>query len=148
MEATIFDTSPKEALGFWPLMAAWVSLKNSAYADTGFCGSFGSFFFLPFFAVVVSGAGATAAGFPPLLRAAAGWAEDGRTGWKDIWESRGDEDRDMGASTKTLLCVERDREEGQNTLASQSLKTRCHENPIFGVFHMSLWHLADDGGHV
>lgn len=26
-------------------MAACVSRKNSAYADTGFCGSFGSFFF-------------------------------------------------------------------------------------------------------
>ncbi len=50
MEATILDTSPKVALGFWPLMAACVSLKKSAYADTGFCGWFGSFFFLPFFA--------------------------------------------------------------------------------------------------
>lgn len=26
-------------------MAACVSRKNNAYADTGFCGSFGSFFF-------------------------------------------------------------------------------------------------------
>lgn len=36
MDATILDTSLKEALGFWPLMAACVSLKNRAYADTGF----------------------------------------------------------------------------------------------------------------
>lgn len=35
MEATIFDTSPKLAFGFCPLMAAWVSRKNRAYADTG-----------------------------------------------------------------------------------------------------------------
>ena len=35
MEATILLTSPKLALGFWPLMAAWVSRKNRAYADTG-----------------------------------------------------------------------------------------------------------------
>lgn len=35
IEATILDTSPKDAFGFWPLMAAWVSRKNSAYAETG-----------------------------------------------------------------------------------------------------------------
>uniref|UniRef100_A0A7G3APG7 Putative secreted protein n=1 Tax=Lutzomyia longipalpis TaxID=7200 RepID=A0A7G3APG7_LUTLO len=29
-------------------MAAWVSRKNNAYADTGFCGSFGSLFFFFF----------------------------------------------------------------------------------------------------
>lgn len=51
MEATIFETSPKVALGFCPLIAAWVSLKNRAYADTGFCGSLGSFFFF-FFGVL------------------------------------------------------------------------------------------------
>lgn len=48
IEATIFDTSPNEAFGFCPLMAACVSRKKSAYADTGFCGSFGSFFFFFF----------------------------------------------------------------------------------------------------
>lgn len=35
MEATILETSPKLALGFCPLIAAWVSRKNNAYADTG-----------------------------------------------------------------------------------------------------------------
>jgi hypothetical protein len=35
IEATILDTSPKLAFGFWPLMAAWVSRKKRAYADTG-----------------------------------------------------------------------------------------------------------------
>lgn len=35
MDATIFETSPKDALGFCPLIAACVSRKNSAYADTG-----------------------------------------------------------------------------------------------------------------
>ena len=35
MEATILETSPKLAFGFEPLMAAWVSRKNNAYADTG-----------------------------------------------------------------------------------------------------------------
>lgn len=48
MDATIFETSPNVALGFWPLMAACVSLKNRAYAETGFWGSLGSFFFFPF----------------------------------------------------------------------------------------------------
>lgn len=48
MEATIFETSPKLAFGFCPLMAAWVSRKKRAYADTGFCGSFGSLFFFFF----------------------------------------------------------------------------------------------------
>ena len=38
MEATILDTSPKLALGFDPLIAAWVSRKNNAYADTGLKG--------------------------------------------------------------------------------------------------------------
>lgn len=45
MLATIVDTSPNDAFGFCALMAACVSRKNSAYALTGFCGSFGSFFF-------------------------------------------------------------------------------------------------------
>lgn len=76
MEATIFDTSPKEALGFWPLMAAWVSLKNSAYAETGFCGSFGSFFFRPFLAPAAAVTEASEAGFPPPLLAVAGDTED------------------------------------------------------------------------
>jgi len=35
MAATILDISPKLALGFWHLIAAWVSRKNSAYAETG-----------------------------------------------------------------------------------------------------------------
>jgi hypothetical protein len=35
MEATILETSPKLAFGFCPLMAAWVSRKNKAYAETG-----------------------------------------------------------------------------------------------------------------
>jgi len=81
MEATIFDTSPKEALGFWPLMAACVSLKNRAYADTGFCGSFGSFFFRPFLA---PSAADIEAGFPPPLLPAAGATEDVRAGWEDM----------------------------------------------------------------
>lgn len=51
IEATIFDTSPNVALGFWALMLAWVSLKNKAYADTGFTGSLGSFLFF-FFGVL------------------------------------------------------------------------------------------------
>ena len=49
MDATILDTSPKEAFGFDPLIVACVSRKNSAYADTGFCGSLGSLRFLPVF---------------------------------------------------------------------------------------------------
>lgn len=48
IDATILETSPKVAFGFCPLMAACVSRKNSAYADTGFCGSLGSFFFFFF----------------------------------------------------------------------------------------------------
>lgn len=72
IDATIFDTSPKLAFGFCPFIAACVSLKNSAYADTGlkrkrksvyvklaetqrpkrndtrFCGSLGSLFFFFF----------------------------------------------------------------------------------------------------
>jgi hypothetical protein len=35
IEATILDTSPNEAFGFCPLMAAWVSRKKRAYAETG-----------------------------------------------------------------------------------------------------------------
>lgn len=35
MDATILDTSPKLAFGFCPLIAACVSRKNNAYADTG-----------------------------------------------------------------------------------------------------------------
>lgn len=35
IEATILETSPNVALGFCPLMAACVSRKNRAYADTG-----------------------------------------------------------------------------------------------------------------
>lgn len=59
MDATIVDTSPNDALGFWPFIAACVSRKNNAYADTGFVGSFGSFFFfflggLGFLAAVVA----------------------------------------------------------------------------------------------
>lgn len=42
------DTSPNDAFGFWPLIAACVSRKNSAYALTGFWGSFGSLFFFFF----------------------------------------------------------------------------------------------------
>lgn len=48
MEATILETSPKDALGLDPLMAACVSRKNKAYAETGLLGSLGSFFFLLF----------------------------------------------------------------------------------------------------
>lgn len=67
MDATIFDTSPNEALGFWPLIAACVSLKNRAYAETGFCGSFGSFFFLSFFTPAAPVTEASVAGLPPPL---------------------------------------------------------------------------------
>ncbi len=102
MEATIFDTSPKEALGFWPLMAAWVSLKNRAYAETGFCGSFGSFFFLPFLGPTAPVTEASVAGFPPPLLAAAGDMEDVGAGW-DMWERAEEEEKDMGESTSTLL---------------------------------------------
>ena len=102
MDATIFDTSPNEALGFWPLMAAWVSLKNRAYAETGFCGSLGSFFFLPFFAPTAPVTAASVAGFPPPLLAVAGDTEDRRAGWEDTWE-RPAEERDMGESMSTLL---------------------------------------------
>lgn len=35
MDATILETSPKLAFGFCPLIAACVSRKNNAYADTG-----------------------------------------------------------------------------------------------------------------
>jgi hypothetical protein len=35
IDATIFETSPNDAFGFWPLIEAWVSRKNRAYADTG-----------------------------------------------------------------------------------------------------------------
>lgn len=45
IDATIVDTSPNDAFGFWPLIAACVSRKNKAYAETGFCGSLGSLFF-------------------------------------------------------------------------------------------------------
>lgn len=115
MEATIFDTSPKEALGFWPLIAAWVSLKNRAYAETGFCGSFGSFFFLPFLAPTAPVTEASVAGFPPPLLAADWDAEDVETWWEDMWERAEDEDRDMGESTSTLLCVGRGKVEKMRT---------------------------------
>lgn len=66
IDATILDTSPKVALGFWPLIAAWVSLKNRAYADTGFWGSLGSFFFF-FFGVLGFFVGSIGAGrFSPM----------------------------------------------------------------------------------
>lgn len=35
IDATIFETSPNEALGFCPLIAACVSRKKRAYAETG-----------------------------------------------------------------------------------------------------------------
>lgn len=101
MEATIFDTSPKDALGFWPLMAACVSLKKRAYAETGFCGSFGSFFFLPFLAPAAAATEAIVAGFPPPLLNVAGVSEDVGTGWEEMWVR--EEERDMGESTSTLL---------------------------------------------
>ena len=101
MEATIFDTSPKEALGFWPLMADWVSLKNRAYAETGFCGSFGSFFFRPFLAPTAPVAEASMTAFPPPFLAIAGDKDDVGAGWEEMWERA--EERDMGESTSTLL---------------------------------------------
>lgn len=108
IEATIFDTSPKEALGFWPLMAACVSLKNRAYAETGFCGSFGSFFFRPFFAPTTA---VSVAGFPPPLLAVAGETDDGGTGWEDMWERADEEERDMGESTSTLRWGKKNQKE-------------------------------------
>lgn len=35
IEATILETSPNDAFGFCPFIAAWVSRKNKAYAETG-----------------------------------------------------------------------------------------------------------------
>lgn len=109
MEATIFDTSPKVALGFWPLMAAWVSLKNNAYADTGFAGSLGSFFLLPFFApsaaAVPAPAMAPMAGLPPTLRTRAGEAAEACEvpANKGICDTTtGEEDRETGGSMSTL----------------------------------------------
>lgn len=90
MEATIFDTSPNVALGFCPLMAACVSLKNSAYADTGFCGSFGSFFFLPFFP-------------PPPAPFLRGAEDAGATGGSDREGERETTEREMGESTSKLF---------------------------------------------
>lgn len=103
MDATIFDTSPKEAFGFWPLMATWVSLKNRAYAETGFWGSLGSFFFFPFFTPTASAADVSVEGFPPPLLAVA--REDEGAGWEDMLEKMEEEDRDMVESSSTLLCV-------------------------------------------
>lgn len=101
MEATILDTSPNDALGFWPLIAAWVSLKNRAYAETGFCGSFGSFFFLSFLTPTAPVTEASATGLPPPLLAVDGDPDNVETVLEDKWET--EEDRDMGESTSTLL---------------------------------------------
>lgn len=122
MEATIFDTSPKEALGFWPLIAAWVSLKKSAYAETGFCGSLGSFFFLPFFAPATTFADASVAGLPPPLRAVPGEMDDGRARWDEMLGRPEEEERDNGESTRTLFWEGRDSvgEMGEQALASSS----------------------------
>lgn len=84
-------------------MAAWVSLKNRAYAETGFWGSFGSFFFLPFLAPTGPATGASVAGFPPPLLAVARDTTDVVTGWEDIWERADGEEKAMGESTSTLL---------------------------------------------
>lgn len=99
IEATIFDTSPKEALGLGPLMAAWVSLKNRAYAETGFCGSFGSFFFFPFLAPVAAVTEGGVAGLTPPLLAVVGETDDVAAGW----ERPDEEETDIGESTSTLL---------------------------------------------
>lgn len=64
IDATIVDTSPNDAFGFCPLIAACVSRKNNAYADTGFVGSFGSFFF--FFRGGFGFFGAVTDAFPPF----------------------------------------------------------------------------------
>lgn len=98
MEATIFETSPNVALGFCPLMAACVSLKNSAYADTGFCGSLGSFFFFPFLPPPAA---------PPFRPPAAETLDMGaESGDSDREGSRemtpGDTARETGDSTRTL----------------------------------------------
>lgn len=95
MEATIFDTSPKDAFGFWPLMAAWVSRKKRAYAETGFCGSLGSFFGRPILVTVADGVGG-----PEALLEVVRETED----WTAGWERTEGEDRDMGESTSTLRC--------------------------------------------
>lgn len=102
MEATIFDTSPNEALGFWPLIAAWVSLKNRAYAETGFCGSLGSFFFFSFFTPAAPVTAASVAGLPPPLLKVDGPPDE--VG-KVLEDNCGrEEDRSMDGSTRTLLC--------------------------------------------
>ena len=110
MEATIVDTSPNVALGFWPLMAAWVSLKNRAYAETGFWGSLGSFFFFPFFPPPDPAVAATMAGLPPPRLTKAGETEEEsmgeEAGMVERWESTaGETDRDIGESTSTLFRV-------------------------------------------
>lgn len=64
IDATIVDTSPNDAFGFCPFIAACVSRKNNAYADTGLVGSFGSFFF--FFLGGFGFFGAVADAFPPF----------------------------------------------------------------------------------
>lgn len=48
------------------MIAACVSLKNRAYAETGFCGSFGSFFFF-FFGVLGFFPESGAALFSPMV---------------------------------------------------------------------------------
>ena len=94
IDATIFETSPNVALGFCPLMAACVSLKNKAYADTGFWGSLGSFFFFPFLPP------------PPFFPTAGEMLEEGadsdsdRAGSSEI--TPGETDRERGDSTRTL----------------------------------------------
>lgn len=72
MDATIVDTSPNDAFGFEFFIAACVSRKNNAYADTGFCGSFGSFFF--FFRCTF---GFFIATLPPVTAAADNVLDDG-----------------------------------------------------------------------
>lgn len=103
MDATIFDTSPKEALGFWPLIAAWVSLKKRAYAETGFCGSLGSFFFLPFLLPAIPDTESGVVCFAPPLLAVDGDTDDVGTDWEVMYEGAADEDSDTGVSTSTLL---------------------------------------------
>lgn len=85
------------------MIAAWVSLKKRAYAETGFWGSFGSFFFLPFLLAAIPGTDTGALCLTPPLLAVVGDTDDMGTAWEVMYEGVAEEDSDMGVSTSTLL---------------------------------------------
>ena len=85
-----------------------MSLKKSAYADTGFWGSLGSFFFRPFLPAAATAAAravteASVAGLPPPLRRGGGARGGGGGGRWEGPEEEEAEERDMGESTRTLF---------------------------------------------